>query len=38
MNGGGQGSIIGRNSFQRPYEEGAELLTNIMRIYKGENV
>ena len=36
--GGGNGSIIGRNSFQRPYEEGAELLDNIMRIYKGEDV
>lgn len=36
--GGGNGSIIGRNSFQRPYEEGAELLNNIMRIYKGEEI
>lgn len=34
--GGGNGSIIGRNSFQRPYDEGYELLTDIMDIYKGK--
>lgn len=34
-NGGGNGSIIGRNSFQRPYEDGVNLLSNIMNIYKG---
>lgn len=34
--GGGNGSIIGRNSFQRPYDEGYKLLTDIMDIYKGK--
>lgn len=33
--GGGFGSIIGRNSFQRPKEEGVALLQEIMRIYQG---
>lgn len=33
-NGGGNGSIIGRNSFQRPFEDGKKLLTDIMDIYK----
>ena len=33
--GGGFGSIIGRNSFQRPKEEGIELLQTVMGIYKG---
>ena len=32
--GGGFGSIIGRNSFQRPKAEAIELLTEIMNIYK----
>jgi class I fructose-bisphosphate aldolase len=32
--GGGFGSIIGRNSFQRPKEEGLELLRQIIDIYK----
>ncbi len=32
--GGGFGSIIGRNSFQRPKEEGMELLKTVMEIYK----
>lgn len=32
--GGGNGSIIGRNAFQRPYAEGAKLLRDIMEIYK----
>jgi class I fructose-bisphosphate aldolase len=31
--GGGNGSIIGRNSFQRPYKEAVELLSNIIKIY-----
>ena len=31
--GGGNGSIIGRNSFQRPYEEAVELLSSIIKIY-----
>ncbi len=34
--GGGFGSIIGRNSFQRPKAESHELLGSIMKIYKGE--
>jgi class I fructose-bisphosphate aldolase len=34
--GGGFGSIIGRNSFQRPRPEALELLGNMMKIYKGE--
>lgn len=34
--GGGNGSIIGRNSFQRPREEALELLARIIRIYKGQ--
>ena len=33
--GGGFGSIIGRNSFQRPKKEGMELLKTVMGIYKG---
>ncbi len=33
--GGGNGSIIGRNSFQRPLDEGLSLLGEIMDIYKG---
>lgn len=32
--GGGNGSIIGRNAFQRPYAEGLKLLRSIMEIYK----
>ncbi len=31
--GGGFGSIIGRNTFQRKRDEAIELLTNIMEIY-----
>ncbi|MEH3107948.1 MAG: class I fructose-bisphosphate aldolase [Sphingomonas fennica] len=34
--GGGNGSIIGRNTFQRPREEALEMLARIIRIYKGE--
>ncbi|MBN9543040.1 MAG: class I fructose-bisphosphate aldolase [Alphaproteobacteria bacterium] len=33
--GGGNGSIIGRNSFQRPREEALQLLGDIIRIYQG---
>ncbi len=33
--GGGNGSIIGRNSFQRPREEALALLERIVRIYQG---
>lgn len=32
--GGGFGSIVGRNAFQRPRAEGVELLGKIMDIYK----
>jgi class I fructose-bisphosphate aldolase len=32
--GGGHGSIIGRNSFQRKFEEGLSMLNNIIKIYK----
>jgi class I fructose-bisphosphate aldolase len=34
--GGGTGSISGRNTFQRPREEALKLLDQIIRIYKGE--
>jgi class I fructose-bisphosphate aldolase len=33
--GGGFGSIIGRNSFQRPKTEAIKLLRDVMNIYKG---
>lgn len=33
--GGGNGSIIGRNSFQRPREEAIAMLTKIINIYLG---
>ena len=32
--GGGFGSIVGRNSFQRPFDEGISLMKDIMNIYK----
>jgi len=34
--GGGFGTIIGRNSFQRRRSDAINLLTNIMKIYAGE--
>ncbi len=34
--GGGNGSIIGRNTFQRPRAEALALLDNIIKVYKGE--
>ena len=34
--GGASGSIIGRNSFQRPYSEALALLNEIIEIYKGK--
>jgi class I fructose-bisphosphate aldolase len=34
--GGGFGSIIGRNSFQRPKEHALKFLGTIMKIYAGE--
>ena len=36
--GGGNGSIIGRNTFQRPREEALKMLDTIIRIYRGEGV
>ncbi len=34
--GGGNGSIIGRNTFQRPREQALKMLDTIIRIYRGE--
>lgn len=34
--GGGNGSIIGRNSFQRPRKDALALLEQIINIYKGK--
>jgi fructose-bisphosphate aldolase, class I len=34
--GGGNGSIIGRNTFQRPRDEALEMLAKIIAIYKNE--
>ncbi len=34
--GGGNGSIIGRNTFQRPREEALAMLSKIIDIYKGD--
>lgn len=34
--GGGNGSIIGRNSFQRSREDALELLANMVEIYQGK--
>ncbi|MEZ5669795.1 MAG: class I fructose-bisphosphate aldolase [Alphaproteobacteria bacterium] len=33
--GGGNGSIIGRNSFQRSYDDARALLDRLIRIYQG---
>lgn len=33
--GGGNGSIIGRNTFQRPREQALEMLARIIDIYRG---
>jgi class I fructose-bisphosphate aldolase len=35
--GGANGSIIGRNSFQRPREDALRLLDAIIKIYKGQD-
>jgi class I fructose-bisphosphate aldolase len=35
-NGGGCGSIIGRNSFQRPKAQAIELLDQVVKIYLGQ--
>jgi len=34
--GGANGSIIGRNVFQRPKEQALEMLDNIIKIYQGK--
>ena len=34
--GGASGSIIGRNSFQRPYDEALDLLNQNTNIYRGK--
>ena len=34
--GGGNGSIIGRNTFQRPRDEAIGMLDRLIRIYRGE--
>ena len=34
--GGGNGSIIGRNTFQRPRDEALAMLDKLVAIYKGE--
>jgi len=34
--GGGNGSIIGRNTFQRPREDAIAMLNKIIDIYKGK--
>lgn len=34
--GGANGSIIGRNTFQRPREEALKMLENIVKIYQGK--
>ncbi len=34
--GGGNGSIIGRNSFQRSYDDAKELLAKLIDIYQGK--
>jgi fructose-bisphosphate aldolase, class I len=34
--GGGNGSIIGRNTFQRPRDEALAMLDRLVRIYKNE--
>jgi class I fructose-bisphosphate aldolase len=34
--GGGYGSIIGRNTFQRPWDESQEFIATVIDIYQGE--
>ncbi|HEY3919423.1 MAG TPA: class I fructose-bisphosphate aldolase [Stellaceae bacterium] len=36
QDGGANGSIIGRNTFQRPRAEALKMLEHIIRIYRGE--
>jgi class I fructose-bisphosphate aldolase len=33
--GGGNGSIIGRNVFQRPREQAMAMLDQLVRVYQG---
>ena len=35
--GGGNGSIIGRNTFQRPKAEAIDMLNRIIKIYQGKD-
>jgi class I fructose-bisphosphate aldolase len=35
--GGGTGSIIGRNTFQRPRDEALQMLDRVIAIYKGKD-
>ena len=35
--GGGNGSIIGRNTFQRPKSDALDMLARIIKIYKGQD-
>ena len=35
--GGGNGSIIGRNTFQRPREDALKMLDTIIKIYQGKD-
>jgi class I fructose-bisphosphate aldolase len=35
--GGGNGSIIGRNTFQRPKKEALDMLSKIIKIYQGKD-
>ena len=35
--GGGNGSIIGRNSFQRPHDDALKLLAKLIEVYKGKS-
>lgn len=35
--GGGSGSIIGRNTFQRPKEDALKMLDTIIKIYQGKD-
>jgi class I fructose-bisphosphate aldolase len=35
--GGGNGSIIGRNTFQRPKADALDMLNRIVKIYQGKD-
>ena len=34
--GGGYGSIVGRNTFQRPWDEALEFISTVIDIYLGK--